>query len=128
MQEKIPGKPILLYDGDCGFCLHWVNRWRKITEGKIRFAPYQEELQYYPQISEKDCQEAVQLVLPDGAVFSGAHAVFKALSIARKYRWLHWFYDYMPFWGRISEFLYQWVAHHRFLLSRFISGSVKKCE
>lgn len=117
----------MLYDGDCGFCQYWIERWRRLTKDAIIYEPYQEALTRFPQVTEEECREAVQLITKDGAVFSGAHAVFEALRIAGRFRALHWLYDHSPFFGRFSEFLYQWVSHHRFVLSKFFGSSVKKC-
>jgi len=119
----------MLYDGDCAFCLHWVLRWEKKIGQDVDFAPYQKALKAFPQISEEACREAVQLILPDGSVISGAHAIFKAMSLAGgSSRLLHWLYHYMPLFGRLSEIGYQWVAHHRLLLSKFSGGSIQKCD
>jgi predicted DCC family thiol-disulfide oxidoreductase YuxK len=119
---------IMLYDGDCGFCRYWVRRWQKKIGDSITFEAYQTAHKRYEQVSEAMCREAVQLVTPKGFVFSGAHAVFRAFDVAGKFRFLHWMYDHVPLFGRSCEFGYQWVAHHRFLLSRFFGGSVKKCN
>lgn len=117
----------MLYDGDCGFCQRWIERWKHKTHGRIDYAPYQETLRRFPQVSERDCREAVQLIMPDGSVTSGAHAVFKALDIGGSSRLPHFLYEHMPPFGRAAEVGYQWVAHHRLLLSRLIRGSVQKC-
>ncbi|MBI4132569.1 MAG: DUF393 domain-containing protein [Candidatus Sungbacteria bacterium] len=117
----------MLYDGDCGFCAHFVQKWRRKTGESISYQPYQAAAGRFPQVNEAQCREAVQLILPGGKVFSGAHAVFKAMDLAGVNRLLHRLYDHLPLFGRFSEFFYQWVAHHRFLLSRLFFGSAKKC-
>ena len=73
-------RPLLLYDGDCGFCRFWVERWRSQTRGLVDFAPAQQEASRFPQIAENQWKRAVQLVMPDGAVYEGAEAVFRALA------------------------------------------------
>lgn len=120
-------KPIMLYDGDCGFCQRWIKKWQKMTGDKIVYASFQARLKDFPQVSEKQCREAVQLIMPDGARHSGAHAVFTALAIANKYSWLLRFYEHLPFFARIAEIFYQLIAEHRFLLSKLYRSS-KKCE
>jgi predicted DCC family thiol-disulfide oxidoreductase YuxK len=120
-------KAIMLYDGDCGFCQHWIKKWQKITTDKIIYAPYQEHLKDFPQVTAEQCRQAVQLILPDGKRHSGAHAVFIAFALAKKHSWLLWLYDHVPFFGRISEIAYQLIAEHRFLISKLYRFS-KKCE
>jgi predicted DCC family thiol-disulfide oxidoreductase YuxK len=48
----MPEKPLLIYDGDCGFCRRWIQRWRAITGERVEFAPYQTVGSLYPEISE----------------------------------------------------------------------------
>lgn len=117
----------MLYDGDCGFCTHFIERWKKETGEAVVYRPYQEVLKEFPQVTEDMCREAVQLVSADGVVASGAHAIFKALESAGKFRILHWLYERVPLFGRISEFAYQFVAHRRMFFSRFFGGPINTC-
>ncbi|OGQ34564.1 MAG: hypothetical protein A3F16_03600 [Deltaproteobacteria bacterium RIFCSPHIGHO2_12_FULL_43_9] len=112
-----PNVPVMLYDGDCGFCQKWIKKWDKITIGKVVYLPYQEHLGSYPQITKKACQEAVQLIMPDKTVYSGAHAALKALSLAGKYKILLWKYEHIPLFGPFCEFVYRQIARHRTNLS-----------
>jgi len=116
----------MLFDGDCGFCQRWIKKWQKITGDIVIYAPYQERLKNFPQVTRNQCRQAVQLILFGGQVHSGAHAVFIVLALAKKYSWLLWLYDHVPFLGRICEIIYQLVAEHRFLLSKLYRSS-KKC-
>ena len=63
--------------------------------------------------------EAVQLILPEGAVFSGAHAVLKALALSGRYRSLLRMYEKLPLCASLAEWFYQLVAHNRMLFSKF---------
>jgi predicted DCC family thiol-disulfide oxidoreductase YuxK len=123
----IPKKPTMLYDGDCGFCTHWISKWQRITGESVVYFPFQQKLKEFPQVTPEQCKQAVQLILPDGKVHSGAHAVFIAFSLAGKYSFLLWLYDHLPLFDRFSEFLYQLIAEHRFLLSKLYRLS-KKCD
>lgn len=109
----------LLYDGDCGFCTKSIRVWQKMTRDRIACAPYQTALPQFPQVTAAQCNSAVQLILSTGKVYSGAHAVFKSLALADKYRALLWLYEkFLPFrW--ISERFYRFVARNRRLSSRF---------
>lgn len=109
---------VMLFDGDCAFCRRWVERWRPLTGDKVRYVPYQLELAAYPQLSEKQCEEAVQLVTDDGAVYSGARAVFKALALGGRPAWLA-VYERVPLAGAFFELCYRFVAGHRSFFSRF---------
>ncbi len=111
--------PTMLFDGDCGFCRRWIRKWNKITGDRVRYAPYQQALAQFPQLTEQQCAAAVQLIMPDGTLFSGAHAVFRALDLGGRYRWLLRLYESRPLFAAVAERLYQLVAHHRVFFSKF---------
>jgi predicted DCC family thiol-disulfide oxidoreductase YuxK len=67
---------MLVFDGECPFCRVWVEYWKRLTGEQILYEPFQEVGSQFPQISQGDFASAVKLVLPDGEVRSGAHAVF----------------------------------------------------
>jgi predicted DCC family thiol-disulfide oxidoreductase YuxK len=94
-------KPLLIYDGKCGFCKIWIDYWRKLTGDRVEYAPSQEVGERYPQISKKEFSEAVQLVRADGTVAGGARAVFETLG-----------YKKVPF-APVMEWGYRIVAGHR---------------
>jgi lipase maturation factor 1 len=112
--------PTMLFDGDCGFCRRWIRKGKELTGDRVCYAPYQETLPRYPQLTEEQCAAAVQLIMPDGAVFSGAHAVFRALDLGGRYRWPRRLYERHPLFARVAEGLYRLVAHHRVFFSNFI--------
>lgn len=109
--------PVMLYDGDCGFCQKWIQKWDKITAGKVKYLPYQKHKALFPQVSEKACQDAVQLIMPDNKIYSAAHAVFKTLSLAGKKKILLWNYEHIPLIGKLCELIYRVIARHRTNLS-----------
>ncbi len=124
MNENTGNLPTLLFDGDCGFCRRWIRRWNKLTGDRVRYVPYQEALVHYPQLTEQQCAAAVQLVLLDGSVLSGAHAVFRALDLGGRHRWLLRLYERRPWFAGLAERLYQLVAHHRAFFSKIAAVTV----
>ncbi len=103
----------MLYDGTCAFCLRAVKKWQKKTGAVIAYQPYQTSLPQFPQVSENACKKAVQLITPEGTVYTGAHAVFKAFDLSGNYRLLHALYHSVPLFGTISEAVYAWAARNR---------------
>ena len=97
MNETSPSPPLLVYDGDCRFCRLWVDYWRRLTGELVSYAPYQEVFQQFPQISPAAFQAAVQLIMPDGQVLTGAHAVFRTLAHVPGQGWLLWLHQHL--WG-----------------------------
>ena len=108
-----PPKPILLFDGDCGFCRRWIARWKAITGPHVEYAPFQDVESRYPQITREQFESGVQLVLPGGEVHSGAEAVLRALAVVPGTGWLLWLYLWMPLFGRMARCSYRFIARHR---------------
>lgn len=103
----------MLWDGDCGFCFRWIQRWKKATGDAVVYRPYQEALQEFPQVREEDCRQAVQLILPDGRVFQAAHAVLQSLVIGGKAGWMLKLYHRSGLFRWLTERLYRFVARNR---------------
>ncbi len=110
---------VMLYDGDCAFCRRWIEKLRRMTEGCVRYEPYQRMLAQYPQVREEDCGQAVQLILPGSQVLSGAHAVLKALSLNGEYQSMLRLYEKFSRCGQFLEWCYRRIATNRSFLSRF---------
>jgi predicted DCC family thiol-disulfide oxidoreductase YuxK len=106
-------KPLVIFDGDCGFCRFWVDYWRKLTRDRIDYAPFQEVADNFPDIPRKDFARSLQMVTPQGTTYSGAAAVVHALSYTEGYSYLAWFYTNFPLFTPISEGCYRLVADHR---------------
>jgi len=114
-----PAKPLLIFDGECGFCRHWVARWRRATGDALDFLPFQDETaaRRFPEIPHADFANALHLIFPDGSVYTGAEAVFRSLAAAGVKRRLLWCYRKMPLFAAVSEWVYGRVAAHRRFLS-----------
>ncbi|MBI4227778.1 MAG: lipase maturation factor family protein [Candidatus Omnitrophica bacterium] len=109
----MPEPPLLIYDGDCGFCRRWIVHWQALTGDRVRYAPYQEVAGQFPQIPLEAFRQSVQLILPDGAVLSGARAVIRSLAVVPGKRWLSWVYGRLPGAAALLEWAYRWIARHR---------------
>ncbi|MEQ1947959.1 MAG: lipase maturation factor family protein [Bryobacteraceae bacterium] len=109
-------KPVLLFDGRCGFCRIWIEYWQQLTGDRIEYATSQDSRERFPKISEHAFENAVQLVRPDGSVASGAEAVFETLQMQWLCRWISGF----------AEFFYGIIARNRpffYQATRFTFGT-----
>lgn len=106
-------KPVLLFDGDCGFCRLWVGRWKSLTAGAVDYLPYQEAAARFPRLDREALARAVHLVEPDGSVTRGAEAVFRAAGRARGWGWLPRLYEALPPFALVAEAAYAFVAARR---------------
>ena len=115
-----PAKPLMVYDGDCNFCKLWIARWRQITGETVDYLPSQDEgiAIRFPEIPSKNFTNSVQLIEPDGAVASGAYAVFRSLAQNSRWQWPLQTYNRSSFVASASETAYRFVANHRTLFSR----------
>jgi predicted DCC family thiol-disulfide oxidoreductase YuxK len=114
-------KPLLVYDGDCGFCKLWIARWRERTGDRIDYAPFQQVASEHPEIPRAEFARAVKLVAGDGRVFSGAEAVFRSLGTGRRFSLGEWSFDHLPGFAALAKLLYAFIASHRDL-----AGSVTR--
>jgi predicted DCC family thiol-disulfide oxidoreductase YuxK len=106
-------RPLLIYDGDCGFCGYWARYWQRLTGDAVEYRPYQEVAAKYPAILPADFQRAVQFIAPDGHRASAAEASFLTLSHAhRRGFWLA-LYRNVPGFAAVSERTYAFIAAHR---------------
>jgi predicted DCC family thiol-disulfide oxidoreductase YuxK len=106
-------RPLVIFDGRCGFCRIWVEYWRELTAGRFRWAPSQEVGAGYPQIPPEEFAKSVQLVLPDGTVESGARAALHIAGSAPGWSWVPWCYENVPVVGPLAEAGYRFIAAHR---------------
>ncbi len=122
--SSILDRPLLLYDGDCGFCRFWVARWRSVTRGAVDFTPAQREASRFPQIAPGAAARAVQLVMPNGEVYAGAEAVFRVLAYAPEERWKLGLYRHLPGFRPLADWIYTRIAAHRPFFSWLASFSI----
>src|SRR5271168_5411647 len=96
-------RPVLIYDGDCGFCGYWARYWQQLTGERVAYQPYQQVASQYPAIPVAEFQRAVQYVTPEGQRASAAEASFLTLSHAPgKAFWLT-LYRKLPGFAACSE-------------------------
>jgi lipase maturation factor 1 len=99
-------KPVLLWDGQCGFCKIWINYWKQLAGDRIEYRTSQDAGAEFPQIDPRAFSQSVQLVRPDGSVASGARAVFESLGMLKTY-------ESSKIFAAIAEWAYRLIATHR---------------
>jgi predicted DCC family thiol-disulfide oxidoreductase YuxK len=110
-------KPLLVWDGKCGFCRAWIARWQRITGDRVDYAAYQAAAPLFPTIPIERFKHSVQLIEPGDRLSQGAEAVFRALAYAPGYGWPLALYRRLPFFAPASEAFYWIVARNRNLFS-----------
>lgn len=116
--EDPPARALMIYDGDCGFCTDVAYRWRRRIGPSLEIAALQDDRARPPELPVEALEREVHLVEPDGTVFRGAAAVFRAMAMNRRWAWLWWLYRTIPGFRPVSEWVYGWVADNRTLVSK----------
>ena len=108
-------KPVLIYDGHCGFCRIWLNYWQELLGESISYVASQDlPAEEFPELDRGALKGAVYLVQPDGTAFRGAQAVFRSLApVAVRYRLLLWLYESVGPFRDATDAVYSWIAAHR---------------
>jgi predicted DCC family thiol-disulfide oxidoreductase YuxK len=104
------GDPVLIYDGDCGFCAWWARYWQDLVSVRVRFAPFQEVARHFPAIAQDAFRGAVQYVAPNGSAAGGAEAVFLTLAHAPGHGRGLWAYKHLPGFAAAAEDAYRLIA------------------
>ena len=114
-----PPKPVMVFDGDCGFCKLWIRRWRQMTRDEVGYVPARDPgiQAQFPEIPRERFDVAVHLIETDGQVYAGAEAVVRAMAHAEAHGWPLRAYQLSPALAKAMELGYRVVANHRVFFS-----------
>ena len=119
-QPDRPSRPVVVYDGQCPFCLKQIERIkRRDTAGVFEYLPRQaEELhQRFPKLAENDFETGMRLVHTDASISIGAEAIYHIARRLKGWKYLAWLYR-LPILKGVLRAGYAWVAQHRYLLAK----------
>jgi predicted DCC family thiol-disulfide oxidoreductase YuxK len=108
-------RPVLLYDGDCGFCLTWVRRlarWDRRHAIDYVAARERGRVSGLPAITDDRLDRAMHLVTADGQVHPGARALPFLLPLLPGGRFLAQLLR-LPGAQSAADALYHWIAARR---------------
>jgi predicted DCC family thiol-disulfide oxidoreductase YuxK len=105
--------PVLVFDGECGFCRYWIARWRARTGPAVTYLPFQDPsvAAALPDIPRDEFARSVQFVDEHGAVSAGARAVFLLTERAGA-GWPLWSYEHVPGVSALTEWAYRLQDFH----------------
>ena len=116
-------RPVLVFDGDCGFCTRCVEWGRRRIGAMPSAVAYQAADLAALGLTEAQCAAALQYVARDGHVYAAHDAVAALLRGAGRGWWLLGAVLHLPGVHWLAGVGYRWVARNRFRLSRNPSGS-----
>ena len=110
-------RPVLVFDGKCGFCRMWTEFWQSLTGDRVEYVPFQSAAERFPDVPEEEFRGAVQYITPTLRL-QGAEAVAKLLADVPGYGWMDSLYRAAPGFAILADALYGFVAKHRNLAHR----------
>lgn len=116
----------VIFDARCRFCIAGSRRLAMLARrGAIELVPSDapDRGRRFPQVSDQQVDEALQLVTSDGRVRSGAAAIAFALSTRPVWRLVTWLYE-VPGLRWLTERAYAFVARRRYR----ILGRAEPCD
>ncbi len=109
-----PGRPILYWDGDCGFCRQWVDRWQESSGDSVEYRTIQGAPPDMVEAAGGDPPRQIVLKLADGTLLTGAHAALRAVQNGRAGAKISLrLYERVPAFRAFAESFYRWIADHR---------------
>lgn len=118
--------PVMIWDGNCGFCRYWITRWQKITKHTIEFASYQEAAERFPDVDVVHFKQASRFIDIDGKIYSGPQSAYKSLAYSKRWQWMDRWYQKGGAFSKLSDHFYQLIANNRnffFKLTKALFGS-----
>ena len=118
-------KPIMVYDGNCGFCKYWIIKWQNFTGEKVEYQPFQKVAEHFKDIDVRHFKSAVRFIEQNGRVTSGPDAAYITYYLYSKPKFLHLWYLNKSWFRKISDTSYNFIANNRsfmFDLSRGLLG------
>lgn len=112
-------RPVLIYDGDCGFCRRSVARAERLTGSRVEYLAQgaAECRTRFPSLPPEALRESVHLVEPGGRVSRGAEAVLRALATQERWGWALRSYERSRWLAAVLEWAYRRVARNRTFVS-----------
>lgn len=112
-------KPLIVYDGACGFCLKQmerIRRWDKrgVFASEPRQSPGLDER--FPRLKDGDFNTGMRVILPDGGVRVGADAVYEIARRLWPAKLAAWIYR-VPVLHFFCKSIYGWIAANRYKLA-----------
>ncbi len=108
------GYPLLIWDGECGFCKYWIMFLKNKISNKVKFETYQNAASNFEDIPLIEFKKASRFIDSDGNVFSGPDSLYKALTFSEnKYFDWHLLYKQNNAFRIVSDYGYNFIAKNR---------------
>ena len=115
-----PTKPVIIYDGECNFCLSGIRRIQnKDQAGQFTYTPKQTPDLYvlYPQLEDIESKEGMRFIDSNGKVYRGADTIYQIYRRLGRYRYFTWLY-LVPVIRTLLKGAYLIISKNRSRLSK----------
>lgn len=115
-------KPVVVYDGECRFCVWSVNRVKKLDrQDQFNYLPRQApgiEVQF-PRLADSDFNTGMRLIVGAEDIYVGADAVYQIYRRLPPFHLFAWFYR-VPVLHWVFRAGYALIARYRHLSGRVV--------
>lgn len=115
--EPASARPVLIFDGQCGFCRFSVAWLRARTGSAVEYLAAADVGERFPTLSRNALARAVHLVESDGRTSSAAEAIVRTLRLGADRRLPLAIYSRVPLVRPIAELGYRIIARCRPILT-----------
>lgn len=115
-----PARPVIIYDGECNFCISGIRRIRdKDQADQFLYSPRQTQNIHvdYPQLAAIESKAGMRLIDLAGKVHCGADAVYQIYRRIGRYRYITWIY-LVPVVRTLLKGMYLIISKNRSRLGR----------
>ncbi len=120
-QHALAERAILLYDGNCGFCLESIKRVRVLDifgwVDPLNFHKQPDLSKLNPALTLKRCRSEMILIEPNGRI-SGGFDAFRQLTRHLPTLWIVAPLTFFPGASWVGHRAYRWLSKNRYLLHR----------
>ena len=117
MTTQAPRHPVVLYDGECGFCKRHVSHGGRSATRRSNISRFRNTPRDSRRLQLNSSAERC-IWLSRMEPSRGAQAVFRIAALSGKRPWLSLCYEYLPGFAGVTEFGYRFIASHRNLVDR----------
>jgi len=115
MVVAVSEKPVVIYDGECPFCIDQIKRIRSwdrdsCFEYVARQTPGIDAR--FPVLQSVDFNKGMRLIEPEGQMFAGADALYHIFRRLPATNGIAWLYN-VPGITQIARAVYAWIAANR---------------
>lgn len=113
-----PVKPLMIWDGNCGFCKYWILVWKQKTT-EVEYKTLQEVAENFSEIPLKEFKKASRFIDMDGRIYSGPDSAFMSMAHFKKpINLFHRWYLSSGLFQSLSDHGYNFIAKNRPLMMK----------